>query len=121
MGLITIEEYDMRSNSETIGQPSSHRILGFDVHSDLIAGMLSSKTEERIGAVAQGLVDEAGQIQYIVIELGANGSGRQVLLPADQIRVDYDRRRVYAASMTREQAEFLPEYDPRTHGGRTID
>ncbi len=114
MALMTIDQFDSSSNYQT----NSYRAKGFEVHSDLIAGMLTNKTEEKIGSVADVLVDDAGQIQYIVVDLGASGSGKTVLLPADRVRIDQDKQRVYAGGMTREQAEFLPTFDPQTIGHR---
>jgi PRC-barrel domain len=112
MALNTIDNYDTHPTNQAGDQANRYRIRGFDVNSDLTAGMLSSKTEERIGTVADALIDDAGQIQYVVVDMGANRSGRRVLLPADRTRIDYDHQRVYAAGMTKEQAEFLPEFDP---------
>ncbi|QYO68120.1 PRC-barrel domain-containing protein [Leptolyngbya sp. 7M] len=107
MALKTIDEYDLNSNR----QPGSYRISGFGVYSDLIAGMLASKTEEKIGTVTNALVDDMGQIQYIVVDLGTNPSGREVLLSADRARIDQDQRRVYATGLSKEQAEQLPAYN----------
>lgn len=111
MELTNIYEYGMRFENQASSGAKGYRIEGFDVHSDLIAGVLSSKTEERIGTVADALIDNTGKVQYIVIDLGVNRSGRQVLLPADRARIDYDHQRVYAGGMTKAQAEFLPEFD----------
>lgn len=108
MALRTIDQFD--SGDHPI---RNYQIKGFNVHSDLVAGMLTNKTEEKIGAVADILIDDAGQIQYIVVDLGASGSGKTVLLPADRVRIDQDKQRVYAGGMTREQAEFLPVFDPQ--------
>lgn len=107
MALITLDEY----NKGSAKQADNSRIRGFSVHSDLIAGVLTNKTEEKIGTVANALLDDTGHIQYIVIDLGVNPSGRQVLLPADRVRTDYDQQRVYAGGMTKDQAEFLPEFN----------
>lgn len=107
MALRTIDEYGLNASS----QSGSYRITGFGVYSDLVAGMLASKTEEKIGTVTNALVDDMGQIQYIVVDLGTNPSGKQVLLPADRARVDYDQQRVYASGLSKEQAEQLPAYD----------
>jgi hypothetical protein len=107
MALKTIDEYGLNANN----QSGNYRITGFGVYSDLVAGMLASKTEEKIGTVANALVDDMGQIQYIVVDLGTNPSGKQVLLPADRARLDHEHQRVYANGLSKEQAEQLPSYD----------
>ena len=87
-----------------------YNVQGFGVFSDLVAGVMSDTTEEKIGTVSDVLVDEAGQLQYIVIDLGLPVVGRQVLLAGDRARVDLKHNRVYATGLTREQATSLPEY-----------
>lgn len=109
MALITVDEFDSRSRT----QAGNYRFKGFEVRSDLTAGMLTDKTEEKIGTVAEVLVDESGLIQYVVVDLGVHPSGRQVLLPADRAQIDNDHQRVYASGLTKDQAEHLPEFSPR--------
>jgi PRC-barrel domain len=87
-----------------------YNVYGFGVFSDLVAGVMSDTTEEKIGTVSDVLVDEAGQLQYLVIDLGLPVVGRQVLLASDRVRVDQKHNRVYATGITREQAASLPEY-----------
>jgi hypothetical protein len=86
-------------------------IKGMSVVSDLTAGMLTDDTNERIGTVYELLVDQQGGIQYVVIDLGAAMTGRRVLLPADKVRIDDRTDRVYAAGLTKEQAEMLPVFN----------
>lgn len=93
-----------------------YQIKGFDVHSDLVAGVLSDQTEERLGTVSDVLVNEAGNLQYIVVNLGAGVAGRLVLLPVDRVRIDRAHRRVYAEGLTKDQAEGLPVFDPQMLG-----
>lgn len=110
MALMTLEQFDFSNH-----QPIDHyQIKGFEVHSDLVAGMLTNKTKEKIGVVTDILIDDAGQIQYIAVDLATRGSGKTVLLPIDRVRIDQDKQQVYASGMTREQAEFLPVFDPQT-------
>jgi PRC-barrel domain len=87
-----------------------YNVYGFGVFSDLVAGVMSDTTEEKIGTVSDVLVDEAGQLQYLVIDLGLPVVGKQVLLGGDRVRVDQKHNRVYATGITREQAVSLPEY-----------
>ncbi|MCU0523302.1 MAG: PRC-barrel domain-containing protein [Elainella sp. Prado103] len=97
-------------------QSEKYQIKGFDVHSDLVAGVLSDQTEERLGTVSDVLVNEAGELQYIVVNLGSGIAGRSVLLPVDKVRLDHDQRRVYAEGVSKEQAEALPAFDPQMLG-----
>lgn len=108
MALMTIDEFNLKTSNRA----DSFTIKGFPVHSDLIAGTLTNKTEEKIGTVANVLVDDTGRIQYIVVDLGINPSGRQVLLPADRSQINAEHQRVYAGGITKEQAEALPEFNP---------
>lgn len=107
MALVTLDEF----NANSPNSANSTQIKGFSVHSDLIAGTLTNKTEEKIGTVSNVLVNDAGQIQYIVIDLGHSPSGREVMLPVERARVDVDNRCVYASALTKEDAEQLPAFN----------
>lgn len=108
MGLMVIDDYSTGAHD----QAEQYRIKGFEVRSDLIAGAVASQTEEKLGTVANLVVNDAGLIQYIVVDLGLAPSGRQVLLPADKARVDASHQRVYATGITKDQAEQLPGFNP---------
>jgi hypothetical protein len=107
MALVTLDEF----NSKSPNRVDHTQVRGFSVHSDLIAGTLTNKTEEKIGTVSNVLVNDAGQVQYIVIDLGDTPSGREVLLPIERARVDAKNHCVYASALTREDAELLPVFD----------
>lgn len=66
---------------------------------------------DKIGSVADVLVDEEGRFRYLVINTGAWIFGKKVLMPIGITRIDYTNRRVYANNLTKEQVERLPEYD----------
>lgn len=107
MALVTLDEFDAESSNHV----ALTQIKGFSVHSDLIAGTLTNKTEEKIGTVSNVLINEAGQVQYIVVDLGNSPSGREVMLPIERARVDAQNRCVYASALTKEDAEQLPVFD----------
>lgn len=107
MALVTLDDF----NSKSPNRIDHTQIKGFSVHSDLIAGTLTNKTEEKIGTVSNVLVNEAGQVQYIAIDLGSSPSGRQVLLPVERARIDAQHQCVYASALTKEEAEQLPVFD----------
>ncbi len=108
MALMTFDEY----NTKFPEQATSYQVKGFSVHSDLVAGMLTNKTEEKLGTVADVLLNPTGQIEYIVVSLDDLALGRQVLLGADRARIDHDHQVVYAGAMSRDEAKALPEFHP---------
>lgn len=70
-----------------------------------------SENNEKIGSVHDILVDEnGGNFRYLIVDTGFWVFGKKVLLPVGLCRIDYDDRRVYALSMTKEQVENLPEF-----------
>ena len=77
-------------------------IKGYDVYSE---------TDEKIGGIYDILLDDSGRFRYFVIDTGFWIFGKKVLLPIGRTRIDYDRHRVYATGMSKEQAERLPEYN----------
>ncbi|NJO41833.1 MAG: hypothetical protein HC769_04210 [Cyanobacteria bacterium CRU_2_1] len=80
-------------------------IRGAEVFSDLIAGVFSATTKEKIGIVSNVLRDKTGRIENLVVDLGA----RKVLLSANRFWFNRHEGRVYAAGLTRTQVENLPE------------
>ena len=112
MALMTIDEYNVGAPGQSAGQSADYQIKGFSVNSDLTAGMLTNKTEEKLGVVADVLLNNAGQIEYVVVSLGNLPTSRMVLLPAERARIDHGHQTVYASAMSKDQAEALPEFDP---------
>ena len=82
--------------------------MHFDDHDfrglDLYAG------NDKIGSVDDVLVDDEGQLRYLVINTGVWILGKKVLFPIGRARIDYDRDRVYADNLTKAQVEALPEF-----------
>ena len=80
----------------------------FDDHDfrglDLYAG------NDKIGSVDDVLVDDEGQLRYLVINTGVWILGKKVLFPIGRARIDYERDRVYADNLTKAQVEALPEF-----------
>ncbi|MBI4781020.1 MAG: DUF2382 domain-containing protein [Oscillatoriophycideae cyanobacterium NC_groundwater_1537_Pr4_S-0.65um_50_18] len=76
-------------------------ILGYDLY----AGT------EKVGNVDDMLVDETGNIRYLVINTGFWVLGKQFLLPIGRAQLDNRSRRVTVAGLTRAQVEALPQYD----------
>lgn len=82
--------------------------MHFDDHDfrglDLYAG------SDKIGSVDDVLVDDEGQLRYLVINTGVWILGKKVLFPIGRARIDYERDRVYADNLTKAQVEALPEF-----------
>lgn len=90
--------------------PNFEQIFGEDDIRDLD---LYSKNEEKIGSVSDVLVDNNGRFRYLVISTGIGPFGKNILLPIGISRIDYNARRVYVDSLSKEQVENLPEYNER--------
>ena len=71
-------------------------------------------TDEKIGTVNEIIVDEQGQLRYLVVDLGFWIFGKKVLMPIGRTQIDYKAGRVYAVGLTKKQAEALPEFNERT-------
>jgi uncharacterized protein (TIGR02271 family) len=94
-----------------------HKISDFDtdyrntIQGNDIKGMsvYAQGSEEKIGTVSDMLVDDQGQLRYLIVDLGFWIFGKKILLPIGRGRIDSKADRVYIG-MTRQQAEDLPEY-----------
>lgn len=75
-------------------------IIGFDLYTG----------QEKIGSVADILVEETGNLRYLVINTGVWIIGKKVLLPIGKARFDRNSERVYVDAFTRAQVENLPNY-----------
>lgn len=100
MALVKIADFYPNYKQDIFGGDD---IKGYDVYSE---------SNEKIGGVYDALLDnDSGRFRYFVVDTGFWIFGKKVLLPVGRARIDYDRHRVYATSMTREQVENLPEYN----------
>lgn len=88
------------------GKPKRFAIKGADVFSDLVAGVLSATTKEKIGTVSEVLRNKSGNIEFLAVDLGF----KQVLLSNHRFWISQPESRVYAAGLSREQAMSLPEF-----------
>jgi uncharacterized protein (TIGR02271 family) len=71
---------------------------------------LYTEGKEKIGSVADALVDPEGRFRYLVINTGIASLGKQILLPIGLSHIDYNQKRVYADGLSKAQVERLPEY-----------
>lgn len=97
-----------------------HKIKDFDpdykMHFDDydFKGLDLYTENDKIGSVDDVLVDDEGQLRYLVINTGVWLLGKKVLFPIGRARIDYERDRVYADNLTKAQVEALPEFNNNT-------
>ncbi|MBR8837175.1 MAG: DUF2382 domain-containing protein [Stigonema ocellatum SAG 48.90 = DSM 106950] len=77
---------------------------------DVKALSLYTEGGERVGSIADALVDVEGRFRYLVIETEFNSTGKKILLPIGLSRIDYNAKRVYVDGLSKQQVERLPEY-----------
>ena len=104
MALYKIEDFTADSNydSPELDDTEVEKIKHFDVYSDI--------DDDKVGTIKYILVDDSGRLRYLVVDTGFWFFGRQVLLPIGRSRIDYDKRRVYANKLTKQQVENLPDF-----------
>jgi stress response protein YsnF len=104
MALYKVEDFIADSNydSAELDGDEVGKIKHFDVYSDI--------DDDQVGTIKYILVDDSGRLRYLVVDTGFWFFGRQVLLPIGRSRIDYDKRRVYANRLTKEQVENLPDF-----------
>lgn len=100
MPLYKLEDFDP-TYQETLGGDD---IKGLDLY---------TQGGEKIGSVADALVDPEGRFRYLVVETGFGGMGKQILLPIGLSHIDYNARRVTVDGLSKTQVEHLPEYNNR--------
>jgi uncharacterized protein (TIGR02271 family) len=65
---------------------------------------------ERIGSVADALVDQDGRFRYLVIDTSLDFVSKKILLPIGLSRINYPQRCVSVDGLSKQQIERLPEY-----------
>lgn len=100
MPLYKLEDFDP-TYQETLGGDD---IKGLDLY---------TQGGEKIGSIADALVDPEGRFRYLVVETGIGGMGKQILLPIGLSHIDYNARRVTVDGLSKTQVEHLPEYNNR--------
>lgn len=104
MALYKIEDFTADSNygSPELDDNEVQKIKHFDVCSDI--------DDDKVGTIKYILVDDSGRLRYLVVDTGFWFFGRQVLLPIGRSRIDYNKQRVYANGLTKEQVKNLPDF-----------
>ncbi|MBD2725854.1 DUF2382 domain-containing protein [Nostoc sp. FACHB-892] len=87
--------------------PNYRETFGGD---DLKSLDLYTEGGDRVGSVADVLVDDDGHFRYLIIDTSVDFLGKKILLPIGLSRIDYAARRVYVEGLTKQQVEGLVEY-----------
>jgi len=98
MSLLKIKDFDpnFKQHFDNID------IIGFDVYSG----------QEKIGSIADILVEETGNIRYLVINTGIWVVGKKVLLPIGMAKFGpQSKQRVDVNNLSKIQVETLPNYN----------
>ncbi|MBD3887063.1 DUF2382 domain-containing protein [Phormidium tenue FACHB-886] len=95
MAIYRIKEFDPDYRNHFDNQD----VVGFDLYNG----------DEKLGSVDDLMVDDDGHFRYFLINTGALMSGKKVLLPIGQARIDHNAKRVFANGLSRTQLEALPE------------
>lgn len=77
---------------------------------DVKALDLYTEGGERVGSVADVLVDDDGHFRYLIIDITLDFLTKKILLPIGLSRIDYPARRVYVDGLSRQQVESLPDH-----------
>ena len=97
MPLYKLEDFD----------PNYRETFGGD---DIKTMDLYTEGGEKVGSVADALVDPEGRFRYLVINSGSNFLGKKILFPIGLCRIAYGEKRVYVDGLSKTQVEHLPEY-----------
>ena len=94
-----------------------HRLADFDPSyketfggEDIKALDVYTEGGQKIGSVADVLVDPDGRFRYVVVDTQYDSLDKKILLPIGLSRIDYNSKRVYVDGLSKEQVERLPEY-----------
>jgi len=71
---------------------------------------LYTESGDKVGSIADALVDHDGRFRYLVIDTGIGTSAKHILLPIGLSRIDYNAKRAYVDGLSKHQVEGLPEY-----------
>lgn len=101
MLLYKVEDFNPNYRTEAF---DGKEFKGLDVY--------AGNSDEKIGKIDNGLVDETGRFRYFVVDTGFWVFGKKVLVPVGLCRIDFRSNRVYATGLqSKEQAERLPRYE----------
>lgn len=96
MGLLKIKDFDpnYKQHFDNID------IVGFDLYSGA----------NRLGSIADILVEETGSLRYLVVNTGMSLIGKKILVPIGKAKFDQNSKRAYVEALSENQIENLPKY-----------
>jgi uncharacterized protein (TIGR02271 family) len=94
-----------------------HKLEHFDPNyresfaGDDINGLdLYTQGGDRVGSLADVLVDDDGHFRYLIIDISLELVNKKILLPIGLTRINYPERRVYVDGLSKQQIENLPDH-----------
>jgi stress response protein YsnF len=99
MALLRLEDFDPNYQTR-LGAP----IHSFDVY---------LSPQERLGHVVDAWVDEIGNLQNLIVDVGSRATSKRIMVPFGQSQVDRKARRIYINGLTRSQIDDLSERQQR--------
>jgi uncharacterized protein (TIGR02271 family) len=96
MALLKIKDFDpnYKQHFDNID------IVGFDLYSGTA----------KLGTISDILVEEAGNLRYLVVNTGIALVGKKILLPIGKAKFDQNSKRAYVEALSPSQIENLPKY-----------
>ncbi|MBN3926620.1 DUF2382 domain-containing protein [Nostoc sp. NMS4] len=77
---------------------------------DLKALDLYTGGGDRVGSVADVLVDDDGHFRYLIVDISLDLASKKILLPIGLCQINDAERRVYVDGLSRQQIESLPDH-----------
>ncbi|MEH1850518.1 MAG: DUF2382 domain-containing protein [Nostoc sp.] len=87
--------------------PSYRETFGGD---DIKALDLYTEGGDKVGSVADVLVDDDGHFRYLIIDISLDLVSKKILLPIGLTRINYPERRVYVDGLSRQEIDDLPDH-----------
>jgi uncharacterized protein (TIGR02271 family) len=89
-----------------------HQNASSEDYSDIINYDVYAGADDKVGTVADLLVDEAeGRIRYLIVDTGFWIFGKKVLMPIGLAQINHTDNRISVSGLTKEQVENLPNVD----------
>jgi stress response protein YsnF len=87
--------------------------LPLDTDIDLIGCTVFSDQHEKVGQVEEYVLDESGNLRYLVVDTGFWIFGKKIMVPTGFVDVqqEEDEEVVVLRGLTKEQAHDLPQYN----------
>ncbi|MBN3958220.1 DUF2382 domain-containing protein [Nostoc sp. NMS8] len=87
--------------------PNYRETFGGD---DIKALALYTEGGDKVGSVADVLVDDDGHFRYLIIDISLGLVSKKILLPIGLTRINYQERRVYVDGLSKQQIDNLPDH-----------